>query len=114
MMNNPNKQQKKKRKTDPEQLQKAVQQVKLGKMSVRKASLHFGITKTTISDHVTGKRIHTKNGPEPYISQHLEGLIAAWLIKMARIGYGQTKEQLFNKVQQLVIHLNIKTPFKDN
>ena len=33
---------------------------------------------------------------------------------MAQIGYGQMKEQLFDKVQQLVIHLNIKALFKDN
>ena len=55
MMNNPEKQQKEKWKTDPEQLEKTVQQVKLKKMSVQKASLHFGIAKTTISDHITGK-----------------------------------------------------------
>ena len=114
MVNSSEKPKKKKWKTDPETLAKAVQQVQIGKMSVCKASEVFGIAKTTISDHVMGKRVCTKNGPELYISQHLEDRIAAWLTKMARIGYGQTKEQLFDKVQELVIHLNITTPFKNN
>ena len=113
-MNNCEPERKKKRKTDPVQLERAIHQVKIGKMMVRQASQNFGIAKTTIGDHVTGKRTQTRHGPEPYISKDLEDQIAAWLIKMAWIGYGQTKDQLFDKVQQLDIQLNIRTPFKDN
>ena len=35
------------------------------------------------------------------------------IIKMARIRYGQTKEQIKDKVQELVKSLHIKTPWPD-
>ena len=69
---------------------------------------NFGIVKMTISDHITGKQMGMKDGPEPYVLKQLKDEIVAWLIKMAHIGCGQMKEQLFNKVQELVMHLNIK------
>ena len=58
-----------------------------------------------------GKRVRTSKGPEPYLGKELEDRLAAWLIKMARIGFGQTKEQLFGKAKQLVTQLGITTPF---
>ena len=114
-MINPEPPKKKKRnQTDPEVLDKAVKQVKQGKMTVHQASQIYDIPKTTISDHVAGKRVHSRHGPEPYLSKQLEDRIASWLIKMAQIGYGQTKEQLFIKIQELVYYLQIRTPFLNN
>ena len=91
-----------------------MKQVKQGKMTVRQASQIYDIPKMMISDHVTGKRVCSRHGPEPYLSKQLEDRIASWLIKMARIGYGQTKEQLFVKIQELVNYLQIRTPFLNN
>ena len=105
---------KKHNQTDPEVLDKAVKQVKQDKMTVCQASQIYDIPKTTISDHVTGKCVRSRHGPEPYLSKQLEDRIASWLIKMARIGYGQTKEQLFIKIQELINYLQIRTPFLNN
>ena len=61
-----------------------------------------------------GKQIRSGKGPEPYLGKDTEDRLARWLIKMARIGFGQTKDQLFDKVQKIVTELNIMTPFPNN
>ena len=73
----------------------------------------YQVSKSTLLD-----RIHHGHGyrwgPEPFLGNDLEDRIAAWIIKMARIGYGQTKEQIKDKVQELVKSLHIKTPWPDD
>ena len=102
---------KKRKRASPEDIETAVRQVKTGRMTVRQASATYGVPKSTLGDHITGKRVRTSKGQEPYLGKELEDRLAAWLIKMARIGFGQTKEQLFGKAQQLVTQLGIATPF---
>ena len=55
-----------------------------------------------------------RRGPEPFLGNDLEDCIAAWIIKMARIRYGQMKEQIKDKVQELVKSLPIETPWPDD
>ena len=54
-----------------------------------------------------------RKGPTPYLSMELEDQIESWLVKMARIGYGQMRLDVINKVQELVVKLKIPTPFPD-
>ena len=73
----------------------------------------YGVPKLTLSDKVL---LHTKRkrGPKPVIPAALEDRIEMWIVNMARIGYGQTKEQIKNKVQELVNAMKIPTPWVDN
>ena len=88
-------------------LEEAVSMVRTKQITYCNASLIYGIPKLTLSDHVNG--IYTRL--IPLLNLDIEEQIYNWLIKMARIGYGQSKEDLFNWVQKLVMTLNIATPF---
>ena len=47
------------------------------------------------------------------LTRGLEDQVVSWIVKMAWIGYGQTKEQIKDKVQELVNSLKMKTPWED-
>ena len=93
-------------------MENAVAAVMCG-VGIRCAAHVYQVSKSTLSD-----RIHHghgyRRGPKPFLGNDLEDHIAAWIIKMARIGYGQTKEQIKDKVQELVKSLHIKTPWPDD
>ena len=61
MMNQPPPPKKRKR-ASAEDIEKAVKAVKSGRMTVHQASAAFTIPKSTISDHITGKRIRSDKG----------------------------------------------------
>ena len=81
-------------------------------VDIRCAAQMYGVPKLTLSDKVL---LHTKGkrGPKPVIPAALDR-IEMWIVNMARIGYGQTKEQIKNKVQELVNVMKIPTPWVDN
>ena len=101
-------------KYDPVVLALTVERIREGKITYRQAEIETGIPKSTLSDHVN--RIHDRivPGPEPALTPAIEDRIFSWLKKMAEIGYGKTKKDLFEKVAQIVTKLNISTPFNDN
>ena len=95
------------------ELQEAMKAVQMG-MAAHRASEFYGIPKSTLSDKVSGHTpLNRKKGPELMLSRELEDRIEKWLITMARIGYGQTKNDVLNKVQELVKRMSILTPFPD-
>ena len=74
----------------------------------------FGVPKSTLQDKVSGKvPVSMRKGLAPYLSMDLEDRIETWLVTMAQIGYGQTRLDVINKVQELVMKLKIPTPFPD-
>ena len=94
-------------------LDEAVQMIQMGRMLVRKASILYQILKSTLSDHSSGHSMTQRKGPQPYLPKDVEDWIVHRLAKMAQIGYGQTKESLLNKVQEIIGWLNIPTPWED-
>ena len=100
-----------KKKLSQADLDEAVQMVRTRRMTLRAAAKHYGISKSTLFDHVAGNVKTTHRGPEPFLGRDVEERICGWLTKMARIGYGQTHESLLNKVQELVNKLQLKTPW---
>ena len=97
--------------SDEETLALAIQVVRTGHMSIRAASLKYGIPKSTLADKVCGNTSAQRKGPAPFLGQDVEERLATWLTKMACIGYGQTRDTLFDKVQDIVARLKIPTPF---
>ncbi len=84
-------------------MRNAVSDVQTGCLSYRKAAQQYGIPKSTIRDHVTGLvEIGRRSGPRPVLSKEEEEAIVQWLIKMARIGYGRSKEQVKDTVKRIL------------
>ena len=55
-----------------------------------------------------------KKGPPTKLSPELEKRIEKWIGHMARIGYGQTRTDILDKVEELLNKLNIKKMFGDS
>ena len=105
---------KKHQRADPVKLAEAVQKVRNRSMSVRTASIRYGIPKSTISDHVTGHCASTMQGPAPVLEKAIEDRLVKWLLHMSRIAFCQTTDTLLDKVKEIVTALNIPNPFTDN
>ena len=55
-----------------------------------------------------------KKGPPTKLSPELDNCIEKWIIHMARIGYGQTRTDILDKVEELLNKLNVKKMFGDS
>ena len=100
-----------------EDVQKAGEKVRTSWLSYRQAHEIYGVPKSTIGDKINrhcAKSNSNKPGPKCHLSPEIEECINKWLLKMARIGYGQTKPDLFDHVQIIVRHLKIMMPFVDD
>lgn len=97
------------------ELKEAVKVVQMGMSLCYVSEFFYGILKSTLVDKVSGHTsLNKKKGPEPMLSRDLEDRITKWLTTMAWIGYGQMKNNVLNKVQELVKKMNIITLFPDN
>ena len=84
-----------------EDIQKAVEKVRTGRLLYRQAHEIYGVPKLTISDKINRDCVEpnlNKLEPECYLSLDIEQHIYKWLLKMARISYGQTKPNLLDHV----------------
>ena len=100
-----------------EDLEKAIEKVRTGHLSYQQAHEIYGVPKSTISDQINRHSMKSepnKSGPQCHLSPEIEEHIYKWLLKMARIGYGQTKPDLFDRVQIIIHCLKIPIPFVDN
>ena len=95
-------------------LQSALLMIKEGEMSLRDASQHYGIPKSTLHDHYSGKVKGFKRGPPTVLSEAEETMLAEWAINMSNIGYGRTREQVLEIVKTILDKDGRKTPFVDN
>ena len=82
-------------------LQSALLMIKEGEMSLRDVSQHYGIPKSTLHDHYSGKVKGFKRGPPTVLSEAEETMLAEWAINMSNIGYGRTREQLLEIVKTM-------------
>ena len=84
-------------------------------MSIRRAANFYGIPKSTMCDKLNGQTpMGQKKGPPTKLSPELENRIEKWIVHMARIGYGQTRTDILEKVEELLNKLNIKKMFSDS
>ena len=96
-------------KNDPDNLRNAIELAHRG-MAVRTAAQTFGIPKST---NQVKRGYLTKKGCGTILPAELEVRIADWIGHMAKIGYGQTRNDIVEKVQVLVNKLNITTPWPE-
>ena len=98
----------------PEDLNNALLLVEEKGASIRAASREYGIPKSTLHDHCTGKAKRFVRGPTPYLTPAEEQQLADWAVQMGRIGYGRTKEQISSAVKKLLDRYGRQNPFVDN
>ena len=81
-------------------------------MSIRKASSHFGVPKSTIGDRISGKHeLHVRNGRPPHIPDKIEQKIVD-AVKMApRRGIGLTRKQILAKTSTLCTRMKISSSY---
>ena len=97
-----------------ENMQRAVAAVEKQGESLRHASEKYGVPRSTLHDHITGKVEHgSKPGRGSYLSSAEEEEIVSFLIKCARIGYPHTRKQVMALVQAIVKEKGIETTISD-
>jgi len=83
-----------------EKLTRACDDVRQGKLSIRRAELAYNIPKSTIQDHVSG---HVADGVNPghrkYLTESEEVYLVSFLIKCSDIGYARSRKQILCLVE---------------
>ncbi len=80
-----------------------------GECSLRKASEMYGIPRSTLHDHVSGKvKENGVSGPERYLSIYEEEELVNFLIGCSHVGYPRTRPQVLAIVQQYIEKKKIK------
>ena len=98
-----------------ESLTKAVEEVQDKKLSLRAASAMYGIPRSTIHNYITGKtKIGAAKGPATVLTKEEEQQLVEWALKMAEIGYGQTRRQVCEMVKRIMDRTKRPNPFTDN
>ena len=78
--------------------------------SVRRAAAMYGVPKSILHDHVSGKiLVGAKSGRDPYLTVEEEEELTSFLVQTARIGYPHTRKQVFSLVQQILDDKGIQT-----
>lgn len=84
-------------------------------LSAREAARTYNIPKTTLLDKLRLRTaLKTPLGASPVLTHAEEEELAKWALKMASIGYGQTRNQLKLKVKAILDADGRPNPFKDN
>ena len=95
-------------------LDMAVDAVKSGQLSYRKAASNYNISKTTIREHITEL---VKPGAKPReataLPSQVESSLAQQITKAAETGFGINRMQLAAKAAQVARRLQLQTPWKD-
>ena len=92
---------------------KAMNDVRVGGLSIRKSAKKWGIKRTTLQDRLSGLvEINRCRGPPAILTKQEENQFTDWLIVMANQGFSVSKESLINTVKTFLDKDGRKTPFK--
>ncbi|XP_050509916.1 uncharacterized protein LOC126886858 [Diabrotica virgifera virgifera] len=105
---------KKRMKYPRENIQKAIEDINLKRLSIRQASKIYNVPKSTLLDTMKEKYKTPGNiGGPTVLSSSEEDLIIKWIIEMGNVGFPVTRSQLVDSVSKLIQNLKRKTPFKN-
>ena len=77
-------------------------------MSIREASLHFGVPKSTLGDRVSGRVVTgATSGPKTYLDCSEEEELVLFLLRCAEIGYPKSRKQVLALVRRLLLKKGI-------
>ena len=72
-------------------------------MTIRRAAEEYGVPRSTLYDHCSGKVLHgAKSGPKSYLTEIEEDELVTFLCGMPSIGYSRTIKQVIEMVQTVV------------
>ena len=97
-----------------EDLDKALHSIQQVNVPIRTAARTYGIPKSTLHDHYSQKVKSSKRGPQTVLSEAEESKLANWAVKMVKIGYGRTKEQMSETVKRILDEDGRANPFVNN
>ncbi|VDI83149.1 Hypothetical predicted protein [Mytilus galloprovincialis] len=87
---------------------KAIDGIKSGRVSQRKAASLYSIPQATLSDHMRGRvKDNTPVGRKPVIPIEIEKQIVKKCAQAAEMGLGMNKAQVMEKVGHLAKELNL-------
>ena len=93
-------------------VEEAIKRVKEKEITLRKASLQYGIPKSTLSLYVNEKlQPGSRRGPASILTQEEEEKLVEYAAHMAQIGYGCTREQILDIVVKIVAKDGRVNPF---
>lgn len=97
-----------------EDLEAALEAVKKNELSTKKAAKLFNIPRTTLRDHISGRRgKEGANGGRPTVlPAYEEQKLASCLGIMEKWGFGLSRTEVLTLVEQYCRLNNVKTPFK--
>lgn len=103
------------RRYSPSKLEAAVNMVRSGAMSRKKASMSFGVPRTTLIDKLSGKTTLGVNpGRSTVLTKAEETVLVDYCKLMASVGYPLIGYQLLAEVKKVLDHDGRPTPFKNN
>ena len=83
-----------------EQMRRAMEAVKSGELGINRSALQHGVPSTTLKDRIAGRVKHgTKPGPVAYLEPKEEEELVNFLFECSRIGYGKTKREVLQLVE---------------
>ena len=96
-------------------LQQAVNDIKGSVLSIKRASTQYNIPLSTLKDHVKGRRgIKSSSfGRQTDIPLQLERKLVECLCTMEKWGFGMSRTEVLDIVEQFVKVNNLKTQFKN-
>ena len=87
-----------------EKVDKAMKAVKEDKMSIRRAAEMYGIPRSTLSDHLSGKYKYSGGQGGKLLTKEEEERLAVFLVGCASVGYAKSRKEVLNIVQQILYH----------
>ena len=90
---------------------RAMEAVRSGTLGVNRAAEQFGVPRTTLKNRISGRVEHgRKSGPVPYLNKDEEEQLVDFLIQLAKIGHGKTKQDVLSIVKRTIQkkQLNVK------
>ncbi|KAG5872086.1 hypothetical protein JTB14_006432 [Gonioctena quinquepunctata] len=92
-----------------ESLKKALHAIRENNLGIREARRKYGVPRGTIQDTLHGrvKEGPRKMGPSAVLTGEEE--LVEWLMKLAKCGFPQRKQDLLNAVKKLSLQENKKT-----
>ena len=82
-------------------------------MKVREAARIYGVPKSTLHDHVSGKHTAIGAGSPTVLAQKYEQEIVLTCQVLAEMGFGLTKQLVERVVMEYIEENGIETPFHD-
>ena len=80
-------------------------------MSIRRAALKYGIPKSTLGDRVSGRVLPgCTSGPPKVLTDREEDELVQFLLDCASIGYGKTRKDVMNLVDQFLVYREVNKP----